>query len=68
MDRPQLVLSLVEVKARADSSQERANILDVAKKSLMGELSSAIIGHSNYCRSSWRYLTLNDIFGGNDGA
>ena len=57
MDSPQLLLSLVKVKGRADSSQERTNILDVVKKSLMGELNSAIVRHCSCYLSSWRYVT-----------
>ena len=48
--------------------QSRTNILDVGKKSLMGELSSAIERHCSCYLSSWRYLTWIDIFGGDDGA
>ena len=55
MDSP---LSLVRVKGRADSS---ANILDVAKKSLLGELSSAIVRPCSCYLSSWRYLTLTSL-------
>ena len=43
MDSPQLLLSLVKVKGRADSSLESMNILDITKKGLMGELSSATL-------------------------
>ena len=68
MDSPQLVLSLVKVKVRVDSSYEGVNILDVAKQSLMAELSSAILRYCSCCYSLWRYVTLIDIFGGDDGA
>ena len=67
MDSPQLLLSPVKVKGKADSSQEQANILDVAKKSLIGESTSVIVRHCSCYLSSWRYLTLIDIFGGHDG-
>ena len=54
----------MKVKGRADSIQEQANILDVVTKSF--ELSDSV----TLCLLSVfvEYLTLINIFGGNDGA
>ena len=49
MHTHQLLLQLVKAKDRAGSSQERANILDVAKMSSMGEWSSAILQPCGGC-------------------
>ena len=43
MDSPRDLISLMPAKDSEGSSQERATILDVAKNSLTGESSSAIL-------------------------
>ena len=48
MDSPQFLVLLVKVKGKVDSSQEWANILGVAKMSLMGKLSSAIVQAADF--------------------
>ena len=63
MDSPQLLLSLVKVKDLAASGQEKATILDIAKKSSTGELSPAQPESCSYCDSLWRELTLFDVPG-----
>ena len=54
MDSPQLMLSLMKPKVPAASGQEKATILDIAKKSSPGESSPAHLESCSYCGSSLR--------------